>query len=114
MQIIHFPLQIGSSLVNDEFIIVKWQDKLGPFCRSAADCAIVLDAIRGTDAGDPSSREIALEDPFHVDITKLTVGYLDSAEMEVTGILSVFGSLVHVMKLLVPDLILEQTLFLIS
>ena len=70
--------------MNDEVInILKWQDKLGPFCRSAADCAIVLDAIRGTDAGDPSSREIALEDPFHVDITKLTVGYLDSAEMEV-------------------------------
>ena len=70
--------------MNDEVInILKWQDKLGPFCRSAVDCAIVLDAIRGTDADDPSSREIALEDPFHVDITKLTVGYLDSAEMEV-------------------------------
>jgi len=58
-------------------------DKLGPFCRSAVDCAIVLDAIRGKDAGDPSSREVALGDPFRVDITKLTVGYLDDAEMEV-------------------------------
>lgn len=67
-------------------------DKLGPFCRSAADCAIVLDAIRGTDAGDPSSHEIALEDPFHVDITKLTVGYLDSAEMEVVNVLSAKGA----------------------
>lgn len=61
----------------------KWQDKLGPFCRSAIDCAVVLDAIRGKDAGDPSSREVAIEDPFHVDIRQLTVGYLDSAEMEV-------------------------------
>ncbi|KAM3333436.1 hypothetical protein ACQJBY_028495 [Aegilops geniculata] len=67
-------------------------DKLGPFCRSAADCAIVLDAIRGADAGDPSSREIALEDPFHVDITKHTVGYLDSAEMEVVKVLSAKGA----------------------
>uniref|UniRef100_A0ACD5XML4 Uncharacterized protein n=1 Tax=Avena sativa TaxID=4498 RepID=A0ACD5XML4_AVESA len=67
-------------------------DKLGPFCRSAVDCAIVLDAIRGTDAGDPSSREISLEDPFHVDITKLTVGYLDSAEMEVVNALSAKGA----------------------
>ncbi|CAM0874637.1 unnamed protein product [Alopecurus aequalis] len=67
-------------------------DKLGPFCRSAVDCAIVLDAIRGTDAGDPSSREIALEDPFDVDITKLTVGYLDSAEMEVVNVLSAKGA----------------------
>ncbi|XP_044977845.1 putative amidase AmiD isoform X2 [Hordeum vulgare subsp. vulgare] len=67
-------------------------DKLGPFCRSAADCAIVLDAIRGADADDPSSREIALEDPFHLDITKLTVGYLDSAEMEVVNVLSTKGA----------------------
>lgn len=67
-------------------------DKLGPFCRSAVDCGIVLDAIRGADAGDPSSREIALEDPFHIDITKLTVGYLDSAEMEVVNVLSAKGA----------------------
>ncbi|PNT63534.1 hypothetical protein BRADI_4g17052v3 [Brachypodium distachyon] len=66
-------------------------DKLGPFCRSAVDCAIILDLIRGMDAGDPSSCEVALEDPFHVDITKLTVGYLDSAEMEVVNVLSVKG-----------------------
>uniref|UniRef100_A0A453FUF9 Amidase domain-containing protein n=1 Tax=Aegilops tauschii subsp. strangulata TaxID=200361 RepID=A0A453FUF9_AEGTS len=72
--------------------VARTGDKLGPFCRSAADCAIVLDAIRGADAGDPSSREIALEDPFHVDITKLTVGYLDSAEMEVVKVLSAKGA----------------------
>jgi len=66
-------------------------DKLGPFCRSAVDCAIVLDAIRGKDAGDPSSREVALGDPFRVDITKLTVGYLDDAEMEVVDVLSSKG-----------------------
>lgn len=82
--------------MNDEVIILKLQDKLGPFCRSAVDCAIVLDAIRGTDAGDPSSREIALEDPFQVDITKLTVGYLDSAEMEVIKIVNMPVSLVYV------------------
>ncbi|XP_040384486.1 glutamyl-tRNA(Gln) amidotransferase subunit A [Oryza brachyantha] len=66
-------------------------DKLGPFCRSAIDCAVVLDAIRGKDASDPSSREVAIEDPFHVDITQLTVGYLDSAEMEVVNVLSAKG-----------------------
>lgn len=59
------------------------QDKLGPFCRSAADCAIILDAIRGKDPGDLSSRNILFDDPFMVDITKLTVGYLEDAEMEV-------------------------------
>ncbi|CAL5440510.1 unnamed protein product [Camellia sinensis] len=58
-------------------------DKLGPFCRSAVDCTVVLDAIRGKDPDDLSSRNISLDDPFSVDIAKLTVGYLDDAEMEV-------------------------------
>ncbi|KAL8123191.1 hypothetical protein AgCh_011244 [Apium graveolens] len=57
-------------------------DKLGPFCRSAADCAIILDAIRGKDPDDLSSRNIFFDDPFMVDITKLTVGYLEDASME--------------------------------
>lgn len=60
-----------------------YQDKLGPFCRSATDCAVVLDIVRGRDPDDLSSRDSSLDDPFHVDITKLTVGYLDDAEMEV-------------------------------
>lgn len=60
------------------------QDKLGPFCRDAADCVIVLDTIRGKDPDDLSSRDIPLADPFSVDITKLTVGYLEDAEMDVS------------------------------
>ncbi|XP_073013658.1 uncharacterized protein [Typha latifolia] len=66
-------------------------DKLGPFCRSAVDCAIIIDAIRGKDPDDFSSRHVALEDPFHVDIRKLTVGYLENAEMEVVDVLSSMG-----------------------
>ncbi|PIN01429.1 Amidase [Handroanthus impetiginosus] len=58
-------------------------DKLGPFCRNAEDCTIVLDAIRGKDPDDLSSRNIPLSDPFAVDITKLNVGYLEDAEMDV-------------------------------
>ncbi|BBH03578.1 Amidase family protein [Prunus dulcis] len=67
-------------------------DKLGPFCRSATDCAIILDVIRGKDPDDLSSRDILLDDPFSVDITKLTVGYLEDAEMES------FLQVVHVLK----------------
>ncbi|KAG1370253.1 Outer envelope protein 64 chloroplastic [Cocos nucifera] len=66
-------------------------DKLGPFCRSATDCALIIDAIRGKDPDDPSSRNVALEDPFQVDIQKLTVGYLEDAEMEVVHVLSSKG-----------------------
>lgn len=66
-------------------------DKLGPFCRSASDCAIILDTIRGKDPNDMSSRDIPFEDPFLVDITKLRVGYLDDADMEVVRVLAVKG-----------------------
>ncbi|XP_058226545.1 uncharacterized protein LOC131335277 isoform X2 [Rhododendron vialii] len=62
-------------------------DKLGPFCRGAADCTVVLDAIRGQDPDDLSSRNTSLDDPFLVDIAKLTVGYLGDAEMEVVSVL---------------------------
>ncbi|GER48531.1 glutamyl-tRNA(Gln) amidotransferase subunit A [Striga asiatica] len=58
-------------------------DKLGPFCRDATDCAIVLDVIRGKDPDDLSSKNIPFSDPFAVDVTKLNVGYLEDAEMEV-------------------------------
>ncbi|XP_024023405.1 uncharacterized protein LOC21394847 [Morus notabilis] len=66
-------------------------DKLGPFCRSASDCAIILDSIRGKDPNDMSSRDIPFEDPFLVDITKLRVGYLEDAEMEVVHVLEAKG-----------------------
>ncbi|XP_062091485.1 uncharacterized protein LOC133797559 [Humulus lupulus] len=66
-------------------------DKLGPFCRDAADCAIVLDVIRGKDPNDMSSRDMPFEDPFSVDITKLRVGYLEDAEMEVVKVLESKG-----------------------
>ncbi|KAI3967316.1 hypothetical protein MKW92_034776 [Papaver armeniacum] len=66
-------------------------DKLGPFCRSATDCALVLDAIRGKDPDDLSSKNINLGDPFSTDITKLTVGYLEDAELEVVNVLASKG-----------------------
>ena len=52
------------------------QDKVGPFARSAADAAVVLDIIRGRDPDDPSSFDPHLEDPFSITIQNLTVGYL--------------------------------------
>ncbi|KAG9447347.1 hypothetical protein H6P81_013475 [Aristolochia fimbriata] len=74
-------------------------DKLGPFCRSAVDCAVILDAIRGKDPDDISSREVFLEDPFSVDITKLTVGYIEDAQMEVVHVLASKGVTVIPFKL---------------
>ena len=41
---------------------LSWtMDKLGPMCRAAADCGLVLAAIAGQDFADPSS----LDAPFH-------------------------------------------------
>ncbi|KAA3460534.1 glutamyl-tRNA(Gln) amidotransferase subunit A [Gossypium australe] len=74
-------------------------DKLGPFCRNAADCAVILDVIRGKDPDDLSSRDIPFGDPFSVDITKLTVGYIDDADMEVVHVLESKGVKVVPFKL---------------
>src|SRR5687767_3992539 len=59
---------------------LSWSmDKLGPMCRSAEDCALVLDTIHGSDGRDGSVREA----PFIWDATlnprNLRLGYLKSA-----------------------------------
>ncbi|HVZ78365.1 MAG TPA: amidase [Gemmatimonadaceae bacterium] len=59
---------------------LSWtMDKLGPICRSAEDCALVLGAIYGPDGNDLSVRDY----PFNWDGTRkasaLRVGYLKSA-----------------------------------
>jgi len=54
-------------------------DKIGPICRSAEDCALVLDAIHGPDGQDLAVREY----PFNWDATvmpsRLRIGYVKSA-----------------------------------
>ncbi len=59
---------------------LSWSmDKLGPMCRTAEDCALVLDAIRG-----PDGRDLACADaPFRWDparaLSTIRVGYVRSA-----------------------------------
>uniref|UniRef100_A0A0R0IPX4 Amidase domain-containing protein n=1 Tax=Glycine max TaxID=3847 RepID=A0A0R0IPX4_SOYBN len=81
---ITFPAtRCGVTALHPNFgTIGRSGDKIGPFCRSATDCAIILDIVGGKDLDDPSSKHSSLDDRFLVDITKLTVGYLDDAEME--------------------------------
>ncbi len=56
---------------------LSWSmDKLGPICRAAEDCALVLDAIYGPDHQDPTVREAAFNWNPEIDIKKLRVGYL--------------------------------------
>ncbi|MFB6231864.1 MAG: amidase [Salinibacter sp.] len=59
---------------------LSWtMDKLGPIARSALDCALVFDAIRGADKRDPSTVDMPF--PFDPDrpAESLRVGYLKTA-----------------------------------
>jgi Asp-tRNA(Asn)/Glu-tRNA(Gln) amidotransferase A subunit family amidase len=59
---------------------LSWSmDKIGAIARSVEDCAIVLDAIYGTDQHDLSVRGAAFNPDFTVDVRKLRVGYIKSA-----------------------------------
>lgn len=58
---------------------LSWSmDKIGPICRSAEDCALVFDAIRGPDPKDLSLTEAAFNYQSTVDLSQLKIGYLKS------------------------------------
>ncbi|MCK4750874.1 MAG: hypothetical protein KAT15_27640, partial [Bacteroidales bacterium] len=54
-------------------------DKVGPICRSSADCAIVFDAIRGTDPNDKTLINAGFTYPTNIDLSDLKIGYFESA-----------------------------------
>jgi len=58
---------------------LSWSmDKLGPICRAAEDCALVLDAIHGPDGEDPDVHDYAFNWNAELDVRTLRVGYLKS------------------------------------
>lgn len=68
---------------------LSWSmDKIGPICRSALDCAIVFNVIRGADPMDRTTVNAAFNYNGNDDVRKLRVGYLktkfdgDSSNME--------------------------------
>ena len=59
---------------------LSWtMDKVGPICRSALDCAIVFDAIRGNDPGDRTLIEAGYSYPSNIDLSALKIGYFKTA-----------------------------------
>lgn len=59
---------------------LSWtMDKLGPMCRTVEDCAIVLEAIRGTDGLDQTVVDLPFNYNYEVDLSKLRIGYVESA-----------------------------------
>lgn len=63
---------------------LSWtQDRLGPMCRYAEDCAMVMSVIAKPDGRDLSVSEMPFNYNAHLDVRKLRVGYLKAAFDEV-------------------------------
>jgi len=59
---------------------LSWtMDKIGPICRSAEDCALVLRAINGPDGKDNSVIDVPFNWEATADIRKRRIGYLKSS-----------------------------------
>ncbi len=59
---------------------LSWtQDRLGPLCRYAEDCAAVMSVIAKPDNRDMSVSDIPFNWNAHLDVKKLRVGYLEGA-----------------------------------
>ena len=54
-------------------------DKLGPICRAAEDCALVMQAIYGPDGFDPTVRAAPFRWDENLDWKQLRLGYVKSA-----------------------------------
>ncbi|MEO5803072.1 MAG: amidase [Verrucomicrobiota bacterium] len=58
---------------------LSWtMDKLGPICRTVEDCALVFNAIYGTDGVDQTLYDAPFNYRPKVDLRKLRIGYLKS------------------------------------
>ena len=58
---------------------LSWtMDKVGAIARSAADCALIFEAIHGWDAGDPYSRTAPFAWPVDRPLKSLRIGYVRS------------------------------------
>jgi len=65
---------------------LSWtQDRLGPMCRYAEDCAIVMQAVAKTDSRDMSVSEIPFNWNAQLDIRKLRIGYIKESFEDITN-----------------------------
>ncbi|HEY1187530.1 MAG TPA: amidase [Gemmata sp.] len=53
-------------------------DKIGPMCRSAEDCALVLGAIHGFDGKDATAQDRPFHWPARANLKELRVGYIEA------------------------------------
>ena len=61
-------------------MVLAWtQDTVGPLCRSAEDCALLLHAIHGSDGKDNRVIDVPFNWDASLDVSRLRVGYLRAA-----------------------------------
>ncbi|HEX6132993.1 MAG TPA: amidase family protein [Longimicrobiales bacterium] len=59
---------------------LSWSmDKIGPMCRTAEDCALVLQAIHGPDGRDPTVRDVPFVWDVERPLAEIRIGYFRSA-----------------------------------
>ena len=59
---------------------LSWSmDKLGPMARSAEDCALIFDVLRGRDPRDPATVDAPFPYRADLDVTTLRVGFYERA-----------------------------------
>ncbi|MCC7123430.1 MAG: amidase [Acidobacteria bacterium] len=65
---------------------LSWtQDRLGPMCRYAEDCALVMQAVARPDGRDMSVSDLPFNWNADLDVTKLKVGIIQSSFDELTN-----------------------------
>jgi Asp-tRNA(Asn)/Glu-tRNA(Gln) amidotransferase A subunit family amidase len=69
----------GSVSRHGAMVLAWTQDTVGPMCRSAEDCALVLHAIHGPDGKDNAVLDVPFNWDASSDVKGLRVGYLRSA-----------------------------------
>jgi Asp-tRNA(Asn)/Glu-tRNA(Gln) amidotransferase A subunit family amidase len=65
---------------------LSWtQDRLGPICRYAEDCAIVMQAVARPDGRDMSVSDVPFNYNAQLDVRKLRVGYIKESFEDLTN-----------------------------
>lgn len=60
------------------FMVLSWSmDKVGPICRSAQDCALIFDYIRGKDPYDRTTKEASFKPLSAPDLSQLKIAYFN-------------------------------------
>jgi len=102
---------------------LSWtMDKLGPICREAQDCAIVLEAINGRDERDATTRDMPFAYQSNKPLSSIRIGFFKSLfDAEYAGkandeaILRVLDSLgVELIEVSLPDFPSNALSFILS